>query len=41
MAPNANDVHKNSLSLISSDFYTSENSGINSIWRGRMSQGID
>ena len=43
MAPNVNDphVHKNSLSLISNDSCTSENSRTNSVWRGRMSKGID
>ena len=42
MAPNVNDphVHKSSLSLISNDSCTPENSRTNSIWRGRMSQGI-
>ena len=40
MAPNVNDPHVHSLSLISSDSCTSENSRTNSIWRGRMSQGI-
>ena len=36
MALNVNnpDVHRNSLSLISSDSCTSENSRTNSVWRG-------
>ena len=43
MVPNVNDpyVHEKSLSPISSDSCTPENSRMNSIWRGRMSQGID